>query len=732
MEEEENKEQPSGNVKVLCRFRPLNQEELKSGDLLNLAISEDNKNLSLISQYEASEPLKFNFDYIFPTDSKQQSVYEIAARPIVEAVMQGFNGTVFAYGQTSSGKTFTMSGPDLENPETMGVIPRMVSTVFESIGNSESFIEYAVKVSYCEIYLEKIRDLLDISKINLKIHEDKFKGVYIDELTERYVSDETDVYELMKFGLGNRNVGSTNMNAVSSRSHSLFLITISQSNNKELSAKTGKLYLVDLAGSEKVGKTGAVGKRLEEAKNINKSLTMLGLVIYSLTDGKSTHIPYRDSKLTRVLQDSLGGNSKTSLIITCSPSPFNEAETISTLRFGMRAKSIKNSPKINKEYTVAELKLMISKCREDMAKKDKRIKYLEDTLTKSGGKVQDLPESPHVDTNVEQTKSEDYEELIEELEETKRKLKEEIEKNSALDSEFLQDTEEIKAVLMQIEEVDAENKVYVQRCLSLEPVVSEKEGIVERLEVTKETLETEKNNLMSRIGALERNIKDKEKMFHDVREPAQRSNSGKHDLLKTERELNSNYQKEIQKLRQNISDLMSKNCPESKLQEIFREELGRKEKDKWNDERRKFVSDLQKNHDRAAELETQIDQAKDTCKSLESYMTDGERALKKKTDILERNLEQLQLMFQQLVNQKSTLGVDGKLAEKKLNRVQDFNKKFEDENKRLKSLIDQVENKAVEEVISSQKSSKVSMNNMNIKKTIKGGNPNRSSIVPNS
>ena len=731
--EEENKEQPSGNVKVLCRFRPLNQEELKSGDLLNLTISEDNKNLTLVSQYESGEPLKFNFDFIFPTDSRQQSVYQIAARPIVEAVMQGFNGTVFAYGQTSSGKTFTMSGPDLENPETMGVIPRMVSTVFESIINSESFIEYSVKVSYCEIYLEKIRDLLDISKTNLKIHEDKFKGVFIDELTERYVSDETDVYELMKFGLGNRNVGSTNMNAVSSRSHSLFLITISQTNNKELSAKTGKLYLVDLAGSEKVGKTGAAGKRLEEAKNINKSLTMLGLVIYSLTDGKSTHIPYRDSKLTRVLQDSLGGNSKTSLIITCSPSPFNEAETISTLRFGMRAKSIKNTPKINKEYTVAELKLMISKCREDIAKKDKRIKYLEDNLMKSGGKVQELNENPQVEVeiNVEQTKSEDYEELIEELQATKRKLEEEIENNKNLELQFTHDGEEIKVLVGKIEELTAKNQVFLQKCLSLEPVVCEKDGIVERLEITKETLENEKGHLAARINELEKKIKEKEKMFNEVGEPLQRVNSGKSDLLKTERELNSNYQKEIQKLRQNISDLMNKNCPDSKIQEIFREELGRKEKDKWNDERKKFISDLQKNHDRAAELETQIDQAKDTCKSLESYMTDGERALKKKTDILERNLEQLQMMFQQLLNQKSTLGVDGKLADKKLNRVVDFNKKLEEENKKLRSLIDQIENKAAEEVISSQKSSKVSASNMNIKKTIKGGNPSKSSAIPN-
>lgn len=724
--EEENKDSAGGNVKVLCRFRPLNQEEQKSGELINYTISEDCTNISLLSSTEAGEPLKFNFDYIFPTDTIQRQVYEIAAKPIVQAVMQGFNGTVFAYGQTSSGKTFTMSGPDLENPELMGVIPRMVSTVFESIASSDTFIEYAVKVSYCEIYLEKIKDLLDVTKVNLKIHEDKTRGVYIDELTERYVSDDADVYQIMKFGLENRNVGSTNMNAVSSRSHSIFLITISQTNNKELSAKTGKLYLVDLAGSEKVGKTGAAGKRLEEAKNINKSLTMLGLVIYSLTDGKSTHIPYRDSKLTRVLQDSLGGNSKTALIITCSPSLYNESETISTLRFGMRAKSIKNTPKINREYTVAELKLMISKCREEISKKDKRIKYLEDTLSKTGSKVPDsseVPESPH-ERAVEHTKSEDYKELIEELEETKQKLSEELKNKEKLLMQVKDSEDELSSISGKSLALVEENKAYQQKYLSIEPVLTEKEIAIERLEVTKETLEIEKETLTQRITDLENRIREKSIEIRDKSSGGKKVSSGLSDLIKTERDMNAGYQKEIQKLRQNINDLMNKNCSDQKIEEIFREELGRKEKDKWKEERKKIVADLQKNCDKAVEFESQLEQARETCKNLESYMTDGERALKKKTDVLERNLEQLTQMYQQLINQKSTLNVDTKLAEKKITRVSDRNKTLEAEFKNLNLLIEQAESRltASEEVTSSQKSSKI-MNSNNIKKTIKGGGP---------
>ena len=162
----------------------------------------------------------------------------------------------------------------------------MVTTVFDTIENSGEYIEFTVKVGYAEIYLEKIRDLLNPSKTNLNIHEDKNRGMFIADLTEEYVSEREEVYDLMTLGSSNREVGATNMNAGSSRSHSLFMITITQNNTMDYSAKSGKLYLVDLAGSERVGKTGAEGKRLDEAKNINKSLSALGKVIYALSDNR--------------------------------------------------------------------------------------------------------------------------------------------------------------------------------------------------------------------------------------------------------------------------------------------------------------------------------------------------------------------------------------------------------------------------------------------------------------
>ena len=174
-------------------------------------------------------------------------------------------------------------------------------------------------------------------------------------MTEIYVTEEGEVYQIMLQGSDNRSISATDMNARSSRSHTCFIVTVKQSNLKTFSSQTGQLYLVDLAGSERIEKTGAKGKLLEEANMINKSLTNLGKVINQLTDGKSTHIPYRDSKLTRILQESLGGNARTSLIITCSPAKYNLDETLGTLRFGARAKRVKNRAKVNKELTIQEV-----------------------------------------------------------------------------------------------------------------------------------------------------------------------------------------------------------------------------------------------------------------------------------------------------------------------------------------------------------------------------------------
>ncbi|KAH7093013.1 P-loop containing nucleoside triphosphate hydrolase protein [Paraphoma chrysanthemicola] len=342
---------------LVARFRPQNKIEIASGG--EPIVDFNSEDTCTIQSKEAAGA--FTFDRVFDMASRQADVFDYSIRSTVDDILNGYNGTVFAYGQTGAGKSYTMMGSDIDDEAGRGVIPRIVQQVFASILASPSNIEYTVRVSYMEIYMERIRDLLMPQNDNLPVHEEKNRGVYVKGLLEVYVASDDEVYEVLRRGGAARAVSATNMNAESSRSHSIFVVTVSQKNVETGSQKSGQLFLVDLAGSEKVGKTGASGQTLEEAKKINKSLSALGMVINSLTDGKSSHIPYRDSKLTRILQESLGGNSRTTLIINCSPSSYNDAETLSTLRFGMRAKSIKNKAKINAELSPAELKAMLKK-----------------------------------------------------------------------------------------------------------------------------------------------------------------------------------------------------------------------------------------------------------------------------------------------------------------------------------------------------------------------------------
>ncbi|KAH9559844.1 hypothetical protein CY35_06G076400 [Sphagnum magellanicum] len=360
------------NVQVLLRCRPFNDEERKSNAPQVISCYDQRREVTVIQNIASKQIDRlFTFDKVFGPQSLQKDLYDQAVVPIVNEVLEGFNCTIFAYGQTGTGKTYTMEGSGRktkngELPADAGVIPRAVQQIFDTLESQNA--EYSVKVTYLELYNEELTDLLapeefsklamdDKSKKPLALMEDGKGGVLVRGLEEEMVTSASEIYHLLDRGSAKRQTAETFLNKQSSRSHSIFSITIhikeATPEGEEL-MKCGKLNLVDLAGSENISRSGAKDGRAREAGEINKSLLTLGRVITALVEHLG-HIPYRDSKLTRLLRDSLGGRTKTCIIATVSPSVHCLEETLSTLDYAHRAKNIKNKPEVNQKMMKSAL-----------------------------------------------------------------------------------------------------------------------------------------------------------------------------------------------------------------------------------------------------------------------------------------------------------------------------------------------------------------------------------------
>lgn len=384
------------NVQVLLRCRPLNDEEQRLNVPRVISCNEHKREVAVLQSVANKQVDKvFSFDKVFGPKAQQRSIYDQAIAPIVNEVLDGFNCTVFAYGQTGTGKTYTMEG-GMRNkggdlPAEAGVIPRAVRHIFDTLEAQNA--DYSMKVTFLELYNEEITDLLapddysrsteDKQKKPISLMEDGKGCVVVRGLEEEAVYSANDIYTLLERGTAKRRTADTLLNKRSSRSHSVFSITVHVKEavvgDEEL-IKCGKLNLVDLAGSENISRSGAREGRAREAGEINKSLLTLGRVINALVE-HSAHVPYRDSKLTRLLRDSLGGKTKTCIIATISPSAHSLEETLSTLDYAYRAKNIRNKPeanqKISKAVLLKDLYLEIERMKEDVrAARDKNGVYI--------------------------------------------------------------------------------------------------------------------------------------------------------------------------------------------------------------------------------------------------------------------------------------------------------------------------------------------------------------------
>ncbi|XP_058690546.1 kinesin-like protein KIF13B isoform X2 [Poecile atricapillus] len=402
-------------VKVAVRVRPMNRRELDlhtkcvvDVDANKVILHPVNTNLS--KGDARTHPKVFAYDHCFWSMDEsvkekyagQDVVFKCLGENILQNAFEGYNACIFAYGQTGSGKSYTMMG----TADQPGLIPRLCSGLFERAQKEENEEQsFKVEVSYMEIYNEKVRDLLDPkgSRQSLKVREHSVYGPYVDGLSKLAVASYKDIESLMSEGNKSRTVAATNMNEESSRSHAVFKIILTHTlydvQSGTSGEKVGKLSLVDLAGSERATKTGAAGDRLKEGSNINKSLTTLGLVISALADqaagkNKNKFVPYRDSVLTWLLKDSLGGNSKTAMVATVSPAADNYDETLSTLRYADRAKNIVNHAVVNEDPNariIRELREEVEKLREQLTKAEAmKSPELKERLEESEKLIQEM------------------------------------------------------------------------------------------------------------------------------------------------------------------------------------------------------------------------------------------------------------------------------------------------------------------------------------------------------
>ena len=571
-------------IQVVIRCRPLSSKEKENGNekVVEMECREDKGEITIHREDSEEPPKRFTFDKAFDEDIGQEELFESTARAIVGNVLEGYNGTIFAYGQTGTGKTHTMEG-EPKPKEMRGVMSRCFEAVFNCIeGHKDA--QFLVRASYLEIYKENIRDLLSQNPKNkLIMHEKPDSGVYVKDLSSFICKNYDEMQAVQNTGRKNKSMGETKMNARSSRSHSVFTLTLECSElgpDGKDHIRVGKLNLVDLAGSERQSKTNATGTRLEEAIKINLSLTCLCQVISALTDSKSNYVPYRDSQLTRILQDSLGGNTKTVMIANIGPADYNMDETINTLRWASRAKNIKNKPKINEDP------------------KDAMLREFQDEIHKLRAQLEMIQEGkdPGATLGIVGGQPKIIEKVIRKKDD--KKLKE-------LELKLIQEKEEIK------KKAEEERHLIEQEINMAE---DEKKQVLERLrqqEEEKEKQKTKQQSLIKKLKKMEEKVlvgtqvieeaKKQAKELKKTRKVLEKENNRRQELEERKKEKDD----ELLKINKKFGNLQEElDYITGKLQKVWQKY--QTSQNEIQEQQEEFLRDRQDMYDTIFELDTQL------------------------------------------------------------------------------------------------------------------------------
>ncbi|KAI7745306.1 hypothetical protein M8C21_017227 [Ambrosia artemisiifolia] len=491
-------EDAKGNIRVFCRCRPLSKSESSTG--CSTVVDFDaasNGELGILNS--GSTKKTFKFDRVFTPNDNQVDVFSQAS-PLVTSVLDGYNVCIFAYGQTGTGKTFTMEGTE----GNRGVNYRTLEELFKTAKERIDTFTYDISVSVLEVYNEQIRDLLTTSSSKKLEIKQASEGLHnIPGLVEAKVENIQQVWNVLRAGSSARAVGSNNVNEHSSRSHCMLCIMVKAKNLINGECTRSKLWLVDLAGSERLGKTEAQGERLKEAQNINRSLSALGDVISALAN-KSSHIPYRNSKLTHLLQDSLGGDSKTLMFVQISPSEHDLSETLSSLNFATRVRGVELGP-ARKQIDTSELqkmKLMLEKAKQESRLKDESLRKLEESLQNVEGKIKGKDQ-------VHKNHMEKIKELENQIE-SKKGLHSQLEKQVSHLSDKLKAKEELNSGLQQ-KVKELENKLTEREQLGAITNQQKVKGLEEKLKDQVKESKSYTMTLLDKIKELEEKLKEKER-----------------------------------------------------------------------------------------------------------------------------------------------------------------------------------------------------------------------------